>query len=185
MPASQSNASLLPPNSVEGERALVEAASIRPLPVDITSLWNAATCPANLLPWLAWALSLDDWKPYWPEAVKRARVGAAIAIQRRKGTVGSVRDVVGAFGGSLLVREWWEMDPKGPPHTFDVVMTIANQGGQQATAEFVNDVIGEISRTKPVRSHFTFTQGMQPEAAIAVAPAARVAVYRRIKLTGE
>ncbi|WP_323162863.1 phage tail protein I [Stenotrophomonas maltophilia] len=185
MAASQSNARLLPPSSTSGERALVDAVSVRPLPVDITSLWNADTCPADLLPWLAWALSLDDWKPYWPEAVKRARVRTAIAIQRRKGTVGSVRDVVAAFGGSLLVREWWELEPKGRPHTFDVVMTIAGQKGEQVTAAFVDDVIGEISRTKPVRSHFTFTQGMQALGGVGVVPAARAAAYRRLRLTGE
>lgn len=185
MAASQSNARLLPPSSTSGERAIVEAVSTRPLPVEITSLWNADTCRADLLPWLAWALSLDDWKPYWPESVKRARVRTAIAIQRRKGTVGSVRDVVAAFGGSLLVREWWETQPKGRPHTFDVVMTIAGQSGQQVTAAFVDDVIAEIYRTKPVRSHFTFTQGMQAQAGIGTATGARVAVYRRLRLTGE
>ncbi|RZA27324.1 MAG: phage tail protein I, partial [Proteobacteria bacterium] len=40
------------------------------------------------------------------------------AIQRRKGTASSVRDVVRSFGGSLALREWWQMAPRGDPHTF-------------------------------------------------------------------
>nr|WP_227417171.1 phage tail protein I [Stenotrophomonas indicatrix] len=182
MPAS---ANLLPPNATRAERALSRAIVARPLPVDITALWDADRCPAALLPWLAWALSVDEWKAYWPEPIKRARVRAAIAIQRRKGTAGSVRDVVAAFGGSVLIREWWQLQPKGPPHTFEAVMTIANQGGTSATAMFVDDVIGEITRTKPVRSHFTFTQGMQADAAIGALAAAHATAFRRIQLIGE
>ena len=180
-----SSANLLPPNATRAERALSRAIVARPLPVDITALWDADRCPAALLPWLAWALSVDEWKAYWPEPVKRARVRAAIAIQRRKGTAGSVRDVVAAFGGSVLIREWWQLQPKGPPHTFEAVMTIANQGGTSATAMFVDDVIGEITRTKPVRSHFTFTQGMQADAAIGALAAAHATAFRRIQLIGE
>ena len=156
---------LLPPNATHAERGLARAIVARPLPVDITALWDADRCPTALLPWLAWALSVDEWKAYWPETVKRARVRAAIAIQRRKGTWGSVRDVVAAFGGS--------------------VMTIANQGGETATAKFVDDVIGEISRTKPVRSHFTFTQGMQASAGIGALVGAQGTTFRRIQLIGE
>ncbi|MGS7844022.1 phage tail protein I [Stenotrophomonas forensis] len=180
-----SAANLLPANATRAERALARASVARPLPVDITALWDADRCPTALLPWLAWALSVDEWKAYWPEAVKRARVRTAIAIQRRKGTAGSVRDVVAAFGGSVLIREWWQLQPKGPPHTFEAVMTIANQGGQAATAMFVEDVIGEISRTKPVRSHFTFTQGMQANAAVGALAAAHATAFRRLQLIGE
>lgn len=178
-------ANLLPPNATHAERGLARAIVARPLPVDITALWDADRCPATLLPWLAWALSVDEWKGYWPEAVKRARVRTAIAIQRRKGTAGSVRDVVAAFGGSVLIREWWQLQPKGLPHTFEAVMTVANQGGQAATATFVDDVIDEISRTKPVRSHFTFTQGMQADAAIGALAAAHATAFRRLQLIGE
>lgn len=178
-------ANLMPPNATHAERSLARAIIARPLPVDITALWDADRCPAPLLPWLAWALSVDEWKAYWPEAVKRARVRTAIAIQRRKGTAGSVRDVVAAFGGSVLIREWWQLQPKGPPHTFEAVMTIANQGGQAATAMFVDDVIGEISRTKPVRSHFTFTQGMQADATVGALAGAHATAFRRIQLIGE
>jgi len=175
--------SLLPPNASPLERAFEGAtARLGDVPTPLRDLWNPDTCPADLLPWLAWALSIDAWKPYWPEHIKRARLRAAIAIQRSKGTAASVRAVVAAFGGSVQLREWWQLDPPGEPHTFEMLLTLAGEGGETATAQFVDDVIGEVSRTKPVRSHFTFTQGLQAAAGVGVVAGGRVAVCRRLQL---
>lgn len=173
---------LLPPNSTSQERAFEDAtARIGDVPTPIRDLWDPDTCPIELLPWLAWALSIDAWRPYWPEPVKRARVRAALDIQRKKGTSESVHTVVEAFGGHLELREWWQMDPPGVPHTFEMVLTLAGEGGAEATAQFVDDVISEVSRTKPVRSHFNFTQGLQATGAIGMIAAANAAVYRRLQ----
>lgn len=172
--------SLLPANSTAAERAL-EQVQARPslLAVPLRELWNPNTCPAHLLPWLAWTLSLDSWQPYWPEAIKRERIRSAIEIQRRKGTAKSVRDVVRSFGSSLALREWWQTEPKGTPHTFDVTLTIGP--GAPNTADFQRDVIAEIERTKPVRSHFTFTLGLAATGGLGLAGAARPVIYRRIQ----
>jgi len=177
--------SLLPPNATPAERALEGAIAARFEAVDtpLRKLWNPDTCPSELLPWLAWALSIDSWKAYWPEHIKRARIRAALDIQRRKGTASSVRDIAAAFGGSIAIREWWQTTPPGTPHTFDVVLTLSGQDGQAATAEFTNDVISEIERTKPVRSHFTFTQGLTAIGGVGVGAGARAAVYRRMRFT--
>ncbi|HEY5804861.1 MAG TPA: phage tail protein I [Lysobacter sp.] len=174
---------LLPSNASSAERA-IEAATARigDVPTPLRDLWDPDTCPAELLPWLAWALSVDAWKPYWPEHIKRARLRTALDIQRRKGTAQSVRQVVSAFGGSVQLREWFQLDPPGAPHTFEMLLTVAGEGGETATAQFVDDVIGEASRTKPVRSHFTFTQGLQALGRIGAGAAARAAVYRRLQL---
>ncbi|MFC3549454.1 phage tail protein I [Lysobacter cavernae] len=174
--------SLLPRNSVPAERA-IEAATARigDVPTPLRDLWNPDTCPTDMLPWLAWALSIDGWKPYWPEHVKRARIRMALDIQRRKGTAQSVRQVVAAFGGFVQLREWWQLDPRGPPHTFEMVLTLSGEGGETATAQYVDDVIGEVSRTKPVRSHFTFTQGLQGIGGVGIGAGARAAVYRRLQ----
>lgn len=173
--------SLLPPNATKFERAMGEVSSrIDDIPVPLRSLWNATTCPVELLPWLAWALSIDSWSSDWPEGVKRQRVRQAIAIQRRKGTAASVRTVVESFGGSVALREWWQLDEPGQPHTFDLVLVLTGQGGTPATAAFVDSVISEVSRTKPVRSHFTFTQGLTALGRIGLIAAARPAVFARL-----
>jgi phage tail P2-like protein len=179
-----SDVSLLPPNASAQERAIEAASQGRAVPTPLRDLWNPDTCPAALLPWLAWALSIDAWKDYWPEHVKRARVRTAIEIQRRKGTAQSVRQVVQAFGGQVVLREWWENDPPTQPHTFDMVLTLTGEGGDTASAQFVSDVIAEVERTKPVRSHFTFTQGANAYGGIGIVAAARAAVYRRLEFAG-
>lgn len=176
---------LLPPNAAPGTRAVAASlARMSDVPVPLRSLWNPYTCPLALLPWLAWALSIDAWKSYWPETVKRERVAQAIAIQRRKGTAQSVRQVVESFGGSVQLREWWQQEPAGVPHTFDLWLTLTGQGGEAASASFVDDVIGEVIRTKPVRSHFTFTQGSTAALKLSVFAVARPVIYRRLAMAG-
>ena len=175
-------ASLLPPNATQAERD-IEAATARleAVPTPLRQLWNPNTCPVALLPWLAWALSLDVWNANWSEAIKRERIRTAIAIQRRKGTARSVREVVQSFGGTIAIREWWQMDPPGEPHTFELLLFLNGVGGAPATAEFVNDVMAEVHRTKPARSHFTFTQGLTASAGIRLVAAARPAVFARLR----
>ncbi|WP_159188082.1 phage tail protein I, partial [Escherichia coli] len=54
-----SHSRLLPTGSSLLEVAAAKAcAEIEKTPVSIRELWNPDTCPANLLPWLAWAFSV-------------------------------------------------------------------------------------------------------------------------------
>lgn len=54
------NNDLLPP-SASGFMRSTEQASTRldAIPVDLRKLWNSDECPVALLPYLAWALSVD------------------------------------------------------------------------------------------------------------------------------
>lgn len=175
---------LLPPNATSLERLIEEAVS-EVVPVPITALWNPNTCPVSLLPWLAWALSIDGWKDYWPESVKRARVRSSIDIQRRKGTARSVRDVVESFGGRVVIEEWWQQTPRGVPHTFTLTLALNGVVDDSRSAAFVDDVIDEVTRTKPARSHFIFTQALTAGAGVGVVAGAKAALYRRLEFTGE
>lgn len=176
--------SALPPNATPLEITLGTISErLEAIPTPLPTLWDADTCPAAQLPWMAWALSIDQWRPNWSEALKRARLRNAIAIQRRKGTVGSVRLVIKSFGGSVAIREWWEEEPKAAPHTFALTLHLNGTDGNLASAKFVEDVIAEVERTKPVRTHFTFTQGLLAEGRIALVAAARVVTYRRLGFT--
>lgn len=171
---------LLPPRSTDLERALEAAASaVLEVPTPIRSVWSPEDCPIELLPWLAWGLSLDNWATEWPEAIKRARVRSALAIARRKGTADAVRQVVASFGGSVAIREWWQTTPRGEPYTFDLVMNL-ERNDAPASAAFVDQVIAEVSRAKPVRSHFTFTQGINFAARVGLVVKARPAIVARL-----
>lgn len=175
---------LLPPNATPLERATeATMARLADVPVPLRALFDPDTCPLDTLPYLAWALSIDTWSSDWPEEIKRARVRHAITIQRRKGTAQSVRDVVASFGGEVALREWWQQEPRGAPHTFDLLLDLNGRSGAVATAAFVDQVVAEVRRTKPVRSHFTFSQAIEADAALALTAAARPAVFRRLTVT--
>lgn len=93
-------ASLLPEgNSGAAERA-IEQVGVRIETFDdrLRPLWNTETVPSEILPWLAWALSVDEWSALWTDEQKRDVVAASIDVHRRKGTVGSIRRALIAAG---------------------------------------------------------------------------------------
>lgn len=115
-----SDSRLLPTGSSPLEVAAAKAcAEIEKTPVSIRELWNPDTCPANLLPWLAWAFSVDRWDEKWPEATKRAVIRDAYFIHCHKGTIGAIRRVVEPLGYLINVKEWWETND--PPGTFALI----------------------------------------------------------------
>lgn len=106
-----SDSRLLPTGSSPLEVAAAKAcAEIEKTPVSIRELWNPDTCPANLLPWLAWSFSVDRWDDTWPEATKRAVIRDAYFIHCHKGTIGAIRRVVEPLGYLIEVREWWQLN---------------------------------------------------------------------------
>lgn len=172
--------SILPPGSTALEKALEQvAAGLLNIPTPIRAVRSAYDCPIDLLPWEAWGRSLDNWSADWSEEIKRERVRQAIPIARQKGTAASVRSVVESFGGSVALREWWQMEPKGDPFTFSLVMNFDRQG-VAASPEFVDQVIAEVARVKPVRSHFIFTQGITAAAGVGLIAAVRPTIYARL-----
>lgn len=174
--------SLLPPNATRLEHNLVKVgARIGDIPTPLTDLWNPATCPENVLPWLAWGLSVDTWNSDWPLHIRRTRVASVIPIQQIKGTAKSVRDVVESFGGNVEIVEWWQEDPPAPAHTFKLTVTLSGQGDSGGSSRFVEEVIAEVNRTKPVRSHFTFIQAVDFSGEVGTKAALRPCVLARLQ----
>lgn len=98
---------LLPPNATQEERG-IEAATARlgKIPIEISRLWNPETCPADLLPWLAWALSVDQWDSDWDERTQRAVIEQSAKTHRYKGTLSSIRSLLRGLGfGEVTVIE--------------------------------------------------------------------------------
>jgi phage tail P2-like protein len=174
--------SLLPPNATALEKALeaLTGQRVGDIAVPLRDLWSAQNCPEDLLPWLAWGLSIDQWDANWPVYVRRARIASAIAIQRIKGTAKSVLDVVASFGGQVVVREWFEQDPPAAPHTFELTVSLGGQGTTAPSADFIDAVIAEVARTKPARSHFTFNAGLTALGRIGLRSVGRAMIHTRI-----
>ena len=72
---------ILPGNFSDLERDLDVALSrIEQVEIPIAVLWDPWQCPAEVLPYLAWALSVDVWRTDWPEKVKRRVVANSLAV---------------------------------------------------------------------------------------------------------
>lgn len=176
--------SLLPPNASRLERA-VEAATARigDVPAPIEQLWDPATLAADLLPWLAWALSVDNWNADWTEAEKRAAVARSIELHRIKGTRASVETVLGSFDDLLELVEWHQVTPRADPHTFEVRLPIAGDGvapgGRRATAAFAEAIVRDVARVKPTREHFILAQTLALTSEVGIQGAGRLADMRR------
>lgn len=82
--------SLLPKNTTPLERALEKTVTAYDNPSIVPALWNGNTCPKNMLPWLAWSLSVDDWEADWSEAKKRAAINESLEIHEHKGTPSAI-----------------------------------------------------------------------------------------------
>lgn len=159
---------LLPPNATPQEHALDDAtARIGAVPTPIRELWNPDTCPADLLPWLAWALSLDSWQPYWPEAVKRQRIRSAVEIARRKGTPWAVKRALALSGIEAELAEWWHQAPAGAPFTFTVDIA-AGQPAAREPAAF-EAAQRHVDEWKPVSRHASYRIAAAALAASAIA----------------
>lgn len=144
-------ARLLPGNASELERLAAEAlAQIERVPVPIRDLWNPDTCPVALLPYLAWAFSVDRWSQSWPESAKRAAIRAAYFIHAHKGTIGALRRVVEPLGYLIEVREWWEEVPLGVPGTFRLLIGVLDSG---ITEEMYQELTWLIDDAKPLTRH--------------------------------
>lgn len=142
---------LLPPNATELERAIATAlGEIQTVPVAIRDIWNPDTCPAEILPWLAWAFSVEDWNESWTDQQKRETIRSAISVQQHKGTIGAVREALASLGIDLRIQEWFNQSPAGDPYTFRVWLESEQT---PVTAGGIDQVLTIIERLKSLRSH--------------------------------
>jgi len=142
---------LLPPNATPLCRELASIGQrLTDLPLPIRQTWDPANCPIQALPWLAWAFGVEDWDQTWTEEQQRAAVAASLEVHRIKGTVGAVTRAVGALGLQCQVVEWFRMQPLGAPYTYDMVLTVTQQG---VSLEQLERLITVVNRAKSLRSH--------------------------------
>lgn len=170
--------SILPPNVQPSERA-IEAAMRADIDMSkIGTLWNPATCPADVLPFLAWTVAISHWNPEWSEAEKRSAISTAMAFHRIKGTRAAVEEVVARFHPLLKITEWWEANPRRDPHTFEV-RAPAEITAAFLTPETAEAIIRDVAAAKPLRSHFDFVFVLEAQARLYIAGAVTAGTMAR------
>ncbi|QPG61238.1 phage tail protein I [Pseudomonas sp. BIGb0427] len=144
---------LLPGNATPMERLAADAlAQMQRVPVPLRDLVNPDRCPPPLLPYLAWAFSVDRWDSRWPEAAKRTAIRSAFFIHSRKGTIGALRRVVEPLGYLIEVIEWFQTVPQGVPGTFALKIGVLDTG---ITEEMYQELVWLIDDARPLTRHLT------------------------------
>lgn len=144
---------LLPPSASQLEQLAAQAlARIERVPIPIRDLVNPDRCPVDLLPYLAWAFSVDRWDSNWSEAAKRQVIKTSYYVHSRKGTIGALRRVVEPLGYLIEVLEWWQTVPEGVPGTFAIKVGVLDTG---ITEEMYQELTWLIEDAKPLTRHLT------------------------------
>lgn len=135
---------LLPPNATPLERAMARAGRLRHRPEIIRTLWSPQDCPLAMLPWLAWAWSVDEWDLAWTEAQQRAMVTASMRLHQKKGTTWAVREALLRSGlESVRIVE----HPEGAHWAeFDVDVAVVDRPLTQAAMDRAAALIQEYKR---------------------------------------
>lgn len=142
---------LLPPNATTLERNLADVnARLGDVPTPLRDLMNADTCPAELLPWLAQAMSVDMWPADWSDEQKRATVKTSLPVHRVKGTIGAVRKALASLGIGAQLQEWFNQIPAGAPYTYRLLLDMSQVGVSQAQLQ---ELLRVVAATKNLRSH--------------------------------
>lgn len=139
---------LLPPNATTQERAISLAVD-RAVPVPNATLWSPWTCPAGILPWLAWALSVDEWDSGASEDRKREIIAESIDQHRVKGTVYALKRALQQLGYEVEIDE-----QTGTAYTFGLNFKVG--AGESAGGAVVDAAIAQAEaialRQKNARS---------------------------------
>lgn len=152
--------SLLPFNATPLEQAAEEAlARVDDVPVPFAGNGHPETCPPELMPWLAWALSVDVFDSRWPVARQRQALAASIDLHRLKGTRGAVIGALEALAFEVELSEWFEHG--GAPYTFrlDVFAQEIFDPAGGLDLGLTQMIRRAIETMKPAREHYDLRVG--------------------------
>lgn len=155
-------ASTLPPNATPLARVLEQVVARRfGWDVPVAAVLDPLACPPAVLPWLAYADSVDRWSPDWSEEARRASIAAAPQVHATKGTPAAVRASLGALGFATDLVEWFAPGGSGQPFTarVDCYADGVIGAGGAVDAALVALITGVVSVTAPARVHFTVRVG--------------------------
>ncbi|UAA38216.1 phage tail protein I [Paraneptunicella aestuarii] len=153
------SSSILPPNATTQEQAMeLSIAGLSEAKINIKDLWNPETCPPEFLPWLAWAFSIDNWSPDWPEAQKRLAIQDSFKLHQKKGTIGAVKDALSTMSINTEIAEWWETGDQAG--TFKVSALVSQQGIDN---ELIQEIGNAVEANKRLSAHYTLSLTLNSE----------------------
>lgn len=165
--------SLLPANSKPLEHALAGmSAKLETIPVPFEVIWDVDKCPDSVLPFLAYAWSVDEWNDNWSPKVQREVIRNSLWVHQRKGTLGAVKRALSAMNYDSTVIEWFQKSPKGRPGTFSIEVHPTTG----IIADNLNQIRAVIDAVKRKSAHYDVYLGYTLPAKISAVAAATVGV---------
>lgn len=165
--------SILPARSSPLTVALLAAELARIATVDptvIATIWNPATCPRVLLPYLAMGVSVDVWSADWSEEQQRKVIAASPMVHRLKGTRGAVERALAAFDLQTRIVEWWEDDERRGTFRVEILY---RKGGPVFDLSTQAAAISSVDAAKPKSRVFTTRAILQARGTIYIGALAR------------
>lgn len=156
---------LLPPSVTRLEHLAAATLASNLTPELITSTRFADTCPAPLLPWLAWARSVDWWELAESEDQQRVLIKASYRLHQRKGTPWAIKEALNVlgFGDSTIIERatgrrydgtlsYNGNEPHGDPTRWAVYRVILTR---PVTTEQANRIKRLLAEMAPARCHLS------------------------------
>ncbi|MFG0835504.1 phage tail protein I [Aeromonas bivalvium] len=154
---------LLPPSATRLEHLAAATLASTVTPEVITTTRVADTCPAPLLPWLAWARSVDWWELAESEDQRRALISASFRLHQRKGTPWAIKEALAVlgFGDSTIIERatgrrydgtlaYNGNEPHGDPTQWAVYRVILARPVTTVQANRIRRLLAEMA---PARCH--------------------------------
>ncbi|MEG0858976.1 MAG: phage tail protein I [Pseudomonas sp.] len=179
--------SLLPHNATPLEQALEAACDLGIDPQIIRGVADSQRCPANFLPWLAWAMKVDGWEAADTEEQQRELIREAIPIHQTKGTVGAVRRVLKAVRVNADFKEWQQI-PGAVPYSFQLTAWANNNRpgeGSIISPQLYARLRALVDAAKNQRSHYDFRLGAGFDGGFRLGNAARMRAVQRQSMEAE
>ncbi|AHE50086.1 tail fiber protein [Aeromonas hydrophila 4AK4] len=154
---------LLPPSATRLEHLAAATLASTVTPEVITATRFADTCPVPLLPWLAWARSVDWWELAESEDQQRALISASFRLHQRKGTPWAIKEALAVlgFGDSTIIERatgrrydgtlaYNGNEPHGDPSQWAVYRVILARPVTTVQANRIRRLLAEMA---PARCH--------------------------------
>jgi phage tail P2-like protein len=150
---------------------------------------NPDKLEVDILPWLAWMVSVDNWSDNWPENIKREMIKNSISLHQIKGTKKAIKKALEIIGISGEIVEWWEASPRMTPHSFDITAYLNDNINEDADLIIGLDtqrkLINLIENVKPARSHFNFKLGARFESQMSYGVSSKVKQFANFSFVSE
>ena len=182
--------SLLPINASQLLKDL-ENSSLKAISLEALNRYvtNPDLAPDNILPWLAWAVSVDDWSDNWPKVIKREMIKNSISLHQIKGTKRAIQKALEIIGVAGEIALWWELNPRMTPHSFNITAYLNDNINEGADVIIGLDtqqkLINLIENVKPARSHFNFKLGARFESQISYGVSSKIKQFVNLSFVSE